>query len=164
MSREQITIVGTLYNVPNRYDVGHILTDGEADALNQTFHENIRNNLAKEAKAGTLTQEAVDTYASAYVFGVRRAGAPRVTDPLQARALKIAIAKVRAAIEAKGWKVVREVTKPTGEMTSEQLRAMAADALTKKPQWVELARQQIADEEALDDVVVPLGDSVDEAA
>jgi len=164
MSREQITIVGTLYNVPNRYTAGHSLTEGEADALNQTYHENIRNNLAKQAKDGSLTQDGVDKYANEYVFGVRRAGSPRVTDPVQARALKIAIAKVRAAIEAKGWKVVREVTKPSGEMTTEQLRAMAADALTKKPQWVEMARQQIAAEEALDGVEIAVGDLVDEAA
>jgi hypothetical protein len=53
MSMEQITIAGQSFNVPIRYEEGHELTSGEASALNQTYHENIRNNLAKKAKEGT---------------------------------------------------------------------------------------------------------------
>src|SRR6266446_4903096 len=66
---EQITIAAQTFNVPLRYEEGHELSAGEASALNQTYHENIRNNLAKKAKEGTLTQADVDAYASEYQFG-----------------------------------------------------------------------------------------------
>jgi hypothetical protein len=47
---EQITISGHSFNVPVRYEEGHELTAGEASALNQTYHENLRNNFAKKVK------------------------------------------------------------------------------------------------------------------
>ena len=61
---QAITIAGTRFTVPVRYAEGHVLTAGEANALNQTYLENCRNNLSGRAKDGTLTQEIVDQYAA----------------------------------------------------------------------------------------------------
>jgi hypothetical protein len=101
---EQITIAGSPFNVPVRYEEGHELTAGEASALNQTFHENVRNNLAKLGKDGTLTQEKVDSYAQSYQFGIRAAGGGATRDPVLAEAMSIAKAQIRAALKKKGVK------------------------------------------------------------
>ena len=46
-STDEITIAGQVFSVPVRYAAGHVLTEGEASALNQTYHENLRNNFAR---------------------------------------------------------------------------------------------------------------------
>src|SRR4029077_16952210 len=66
---QAITIAGTRFTVPVRYAEGHVLTAGEANALNQTYLENCRNNLSGRAKDGTLTQEIVDQYAACVGWG-----------------------------------------------------------------------------------------------
>ena len=73
-----ITISGVKFTVPSRYSAGHVVTAGEADALNQTLWENIRNNRAphvkKAVEAGAdhaSMQADVDAYAESYQFGVR---------------------------------------------------------------------------------------------
>ena len=70
-----ITIQKQLFNVPNRYAAGHVLTEGEANALNQTYHENLRNNFAGRVKEGgdhATLQTELDAYAASYQFGERR--------------------------------------------------------------------------------------------
>ena len=74
---QTITIAELQFTVPLRYAEGHVLTAGEANALNQTYLENCRNNLSGRAKDGTLTQEIVDQYAASYVFGQRTGGFAR---------------------------------------------------------------------------------------
>src|SRR5882724_10133517 len=101
---EQITIAGSTYNVPVRYEEGHELTAGEASALNQTFHENIRNNLAKLAKDGLLTQEKVDEYSGTYQFGVRAAGAGVSRDPVMSEAMRIAKKQIAELLKKSGKK------------------------------------------------------------
>lgn len=104
---EQITIAGQTVNVPVRYAEGHELTEGEASALNQTYHENIRNNLAKKVKeaveAGAFDlaafQAEVDAYAQSYQFGVRAAGVGVSRDPVRAEALNLAKAQIREALK-----------------------------------------------------------------
>src|SRR5215471_12844559 len=95
---EQITIAGKTFNAPVRYEEGHELTSGEANALNQTYHENLRNNFAKRVKdaieAGGYDQSAIqrefDSYAEKYEFGVRTGGGGSTRDPVLAEALAIA--------------------------------------------------------------------------
>lgn len=139
MPSEQITIGGASYNVPLRYEEGHELTAGEASALNQTFHENIRNNLSKQAKDGTLTQEAVDAYANEYQFGIRSGGATR--DPVQAEAMRIAKSKITAALKAAGKKV--------GDVETSALNEAAKALIARDSQIMELARQRVAESQAL---------------
>lgn len=105
---ETITVAGREFTAPVPYSAGHVLTDNEAAALNQTFHENLRNNFAKKAKDGG-TQADFDEYASTYSFGARRAGGPRsVGDPVLAEAIRLATADIKAALKAKGRDATKE--------------------------------------------------------
>jgi hypothetical protein len=108
---EQITISGHSFNVPVRYEEGHELTAGEASALNQTYHENLRNNFAKKVKdAGdgadvAALQAELDKYANEYQFGTRTAGAGVSRDPVMSEAMRIAKKQIGDLIRAKGGKV-----------------------------------------------------------
>lgn len=139
MPSEQITIGGNTYNVPLRYEEGHELSAGEASALNQTFHENIRNNLAKQAKDGNLTQEAVDAYAASYQFGIRSGGASR--DPVQSEAMRIAKSKITAALKAAGKKV--------GDLETSQINEAAKALVERDPSITELAKARVAEQQQL---------------
>jgi len=106
---DQITIQGTTFRVPIRYAAGHVLTDGEAGALNQTLHENLRNNFAKKVSEGQdagvpmeTLQQQLDDYANDYQFGVRTGGGGFRGDPVMTLAMNIAREMVRAAIKQKG--------------------------------------------------------------
>jgi hypothetical protein len=106
---EEITIQGQAFRVPIRYSAGHTLSEGEAGALNQTFHENLRNNFAKKVAEGTeagvgkdALQQQLDDYANDYQFGVRTGGGGFRGDPVMTLAMNIAREMVRQAIKAKG--------------------------------------------------------------
>ena len=49
---DQITIQGQVFRVPLRYKAGDVLKENEAGALNQTYHENLRNNFASKVRDG----------------------------------------------------------------------------------------------------------------
>jgi len=105
---DQITIQGQVFRVPVRYSAGHTLTEGEASALNQTLHENLRNNFAKKVVEGTeagLTmetmQQQLDDYASDYQFGVRTGGGGFRGDPVMTLALNTAREMIRNVIKTK---------------------------------------------------------------
>jgi hypothetical protein len=105
---DQITIQGNLFRVPIRYNAGHVLSDGEAGALNQTFHENLRNNFAKRVSEGVeaglpmeTLQQQLDDYASEYQFGTRTGGGTR-GDPVMTFAMNIARELIRNVIKTKG--------------------------------------------------------------
>ena len=107
-SYDQITIQGKPFRVPIRYSAGHQLTEGEANALNQTFHENLRNNFAKKVSDGVeaglgdeVLQQQLDDYASEYQFGARTGGGGFRGDPVMSFAMGIAREMVRNAIKAK---------------------------------------------------------------
>jgi len=138
---EQITIAGSTFNVPVRYEEGHELTAGEASALNQTFHENIRNNLAKLAKEGLLSQEKVDEYASQYQFGIRAAGTGVSRDPVMSEAMRIAKKQIAELLKKSGKKV--------GDYTVETINGAAKALLAKDPAIMDLARQRVQEQQAL---------------
>lgn len=140
MPSEQITIKGQAYNVPLRYVEGHELTIGEASALNQTFHENIRNNLAKKAEEGSLTQEVVDQYAKDYAFGVRTGGGA-TRDPVMAEAMRIAKTKVTTALKSAGKKI--------SEYETSAINDAAKALIDRDPQIMELARARVAQSQEL---------------
>lgn len=138
---EQITIAGSPYNVPLRYEEGHELTAGEASALNQTYHENIRNNLAKLAKEGLLTQEKVDEYAGTYQFGIRAAGVGVSRDPIMSEAMRIAKKQIAELLKKSGKKVA--------DYTVETINGAAKALLAKDPAILELAKQRVAEQQSL---------------
>lgn len=115
--RESITIQGLDFAVHSPYEAGHVLSAEEAGVLNQTFHENLRNNFAstvKDAKAEhgdelpetaiTALQSEFDEYAKEYKFGVRKGGARAPADPVEAEAFKMAKDSIRAKLKELGRK------------------------------------------------------------
>lgn len=168
---EQITIQKHAFKVPLRYTAGHTLTEGEAGALNQVLHENLRNNFAKRVtdgiKAGRTIPELqaqLDSYAAEYVFGVR-SGTPRHRgDPVMAVAMNMARAVVRTQIQKNNlpeaaWpatrvsaaaKAIIESQGPDGKILAtarqqiEAERAAARDALAAVNELLNDATEQQA--------------------
>lgn len=121
-----LKVQGLIFSFQPKYGVGHVLSQVEADVLNQTFGENLRNNfasrmrdaaeeIAKATPAGETPREfneeekaafaeAFATYAAEYTFKAPRAGAGPV-DPIEAETAKIAKAIVLAHLAKKNIKV-----------------------------------------------------------
>lgn len=141
MSMEQITIAGQSFNVPLRYEEGHELTSGEASALNQTYHENIRNNLAKKAKDGELTQADVDSYAEGYQFGVRAAGTGVTRDPVMSEAMRIAKKQI--------GELLKRSNKSIRDYEASALNDAARKLIAKDSAILDLAKQRVAEQQSL---------------
>lgn len=100
------------------YREGHVLTEVEANALNATFTENIRNNFTaqissmKKEEGAMLPsveelQAKLDEYVSTYSFGLRRSRGQSASDanPVERMALSIAKGIIKNAIVKKGQSV-----------------------------------------------------------
>lgn len=156
----EITISGLPFQYPRPYAVGHVLTEGEASALNQVFGENLRNNFAarirgmiedhkkangipeeEDLSAGVLDKDSLDSefaeYATKYEFGVRSgASGPRApADPVGKEAYRLAWAAVKAKLVEKGY----EITK----LPKEQKDQLVKDALAKYPKFREEAERYV---------------------
>jgi hypothetical protein len=92
LNLKMVTIGGERFVMPSPYAAGHVCTEGEAHALNQTLGENVRNNLSGKAKEGKLTQADVDAYISSYQFGANGGGF--TANPVESMALAIARKKI----------------------------------------------------------------------
>lgn len=153
--RDNITIAGKTFSVPQPYTEGHTLSAGEANALNQTYAENLRNNFSKKVKDASDTgsfdqdvfQSTLDEYAEEYEFGERVGG--QRGDPVMNEAMEIMRDKVRKAIVKSGQKLkdfkpkaISERAK--AEFTKNSPAAQQVMALAK--QRVEAA-QEVADVE-----------------
>lgn len=149
---EQITIQGLEFTVPVRYSEGHTLTAGEASALNQVFHENLRNNFAVKIKKLKEVEEELDVaklqdslsaYADEYQFGIRTAGGPRsVADPVKREALNLAKAAIKAALSAKGKSL-----KDAGG--TEWLNDKAEELVLARPAFMEQAKARLDEMKSL---------------
>ena len=155
-----ITIQGHEFSAPYRYAAGHILKENEAKALNQTFHENLRNNFASTVKAkvkevfGEDPAEGVrleenhiaelqalfDDIAEKYEFAVR-SGTSVPRDPIQAEAVKTALAAIKESIRANGGNLK--------EYENEALAEAARKLVSDDPEYLEAARQTIERRQAL---------------
>ncbi len=160
----EITIAGAVFSAPVPFAAGHVLTETEAGVLNQTYHENLRNNFAKKVKdtrgeAEGLTEQqhtdlqaAFDEYARNYEFGVRiggGGGAARL-DPIEAEARKIA----REAIQGK----LRDAGKKVKDIDKDQLENAIA-SLAQRDDIVKLATKRVKERSAF---VKGAGDLLDE--
>lgn len=154
---DTITIQGHDFTVPVRYAEGHVLKANEAKALNQTYHENLRNNFAgavKKAKEGLadgaeLSEDAIaalqaelDKYATEYEFNVRTSSGPRTpADPVEAEALRMARKAVRDAIKAAGGK--------PADYDDDSIEAAAKQVLEDNPAIREAAATIVANRQAV---------------
>jgi hypothetical protein len=143
---DQITIAGHVFNVPVRYNDGDEINANEAAALNQTYHENLRNNFAKRVDEGTKNgksldqlQSELDEYAAAYQFGVRTGGGV-VRDPVMSEAMSIAKTKIREHLKKKGRKLK--------DILPSALTEAARKLIEKSPEILELAKQRVAEAQA----------------
>ena len=103
VSKVKFTVAGLTLLVPDPYAEGQYLNEAEASILNQAYRENIRNGIAPRVKKNPEdAQASVDEYVATYSFGVRQARV--LLNPVDAEAKKIAIAKVKEALQKKGIK------------------------------------------------------------
>ncbi len=144
---DTITISGHAFQVPVRYAEGHELTAGEASALNQTYHENLRNNFAKKVKEGVeanvgldILQQQLDAYAAEYEFGVRAAGGGAPRDPVMSEAMSIAKGIIRQALKKKGKKV--------SEVDPKAITEAAHKLIARDGSIMETAKQRVAEAQA----------------
>ena len=104
VSKVKFTVAGLTLLVPEPYTEGQYLNEAEASILNQAYRENIRNGIAPRVKKNPEDAQAiVDEYVATYSFGVRQARV--LLNPVDAEAKKIAVEKVKAALNKKGIKV-----------------------------------------------------------
>lgn len=160
---QQITIQGIIFSAPAPYAEGHVLSVVEANVLNQTYGENLRNNFAavirkkleemnKAAKAAaeaagleftelkSYPAELMDdlraefaAYSTGYAFATRTARAP--SDPVRAEALKIASELVKAALRSRNLK--------QKDMVEGQFDKLVDDLVAKRPEIMEEARNRV---------------------
>jgi hypothetical protein len=143
---QEITIAGEVFKIAPRYSDGHTLSENEASALNQTFFENIRNNMASAVKASKekgdfdidVMQDEVTKYAEDYEFGARRGpGTPK--DPIRALALRFATTAIGKSLKEK-------FDKDHG-FTSAEVKELANKLLdhpTKGPKYLAKAKEVYA--------------------
>jgi len=142
----QILIQGINFRVPKPFKDGHECSAGEANALNQTLAENLRNNFAttvKEAKDQNgedlgddviaQLQEELDDYAAEYEFGAGRVGGPR--DPVRSEAMRMAKEQIRDALKRRGVALKN--------VAAEAITAAAEKLLVKNPEILALAKERV---------------------
>jgi hypothetical protein len=139
----KLTIAGKTFNVSPRYAEGHTLTANEANALNQTYFENLRNNFAGKAKDGgdEGSQEAFAKYAEGYKFGERTGGGGGSRDPIEVEAMNLARDAVKKAIVKKGGK--------SGDYKAAAISAAAAKLVEANPVFREKAKERVEQMQAV---------------
>jgi len=149
MAKRTITIAGEQFEVTIPFETGHVCTEAEAKALNQTRCENIRNNMAKWVKAAndpdseTTVENAIDAiaeYNKNYEFTLASVGNSRTLDPIEKEARSLARDAIKVKLAADGRKL--------GDVDKEKL-AEAIAATAAQPNFVKAAKKRIADRQKL---------------
>lgn len=142
--KKEITIKEVTLKVIAPFAEGHQLTAEEANVLNQTLAENLRNNFAgvvTAAKEAAGSAEAVDVaalqdqlneYMAEYTFGHRRSAGVAV-NPVERIAINLAKNAVKAGLKKKGLDVKN--------YSAEQITQLAKDAVARYPHFMENAEQ-----------------------
>jgi hypothetical protein len=159
MSREitdsTATVIRHIHNMKfemyTPYTAGDVLNSEEANTLNQTRCENLRNNLAdaiwqakeQAEKDGTpldtdSLQKLVTDYDLTYEFGVRRGGGGRIGDPVESEAMDMARELVREAFKKRGTPI-KDI--PGG---APRVTELAREVLEKHPQIRQRAAAVVA--------------------
>lgn len=149
----KFTVAGHLVDIDEPYNEGHVCTAGEADALNQTRKENVRNNVAsviartEEKDKKTFTPEEVQAmvndYAADYEFGVR-SGQSR--DPVESEALDMARQIVKDAIGRKPELKLKDFpAKKITELATNYLNGPSGATLRERAKAVVEARSKVTE-------------------
>lgn len=111
--RRARTIGGIDVQVPAPYHEGYVLTEAEASMLNQTFAENISNNMRSKAENDGVKlsaeefQPLIDEYVAGYTPGVRAGGGgggARALTPIEVEVRNLATSKLKEVLKSKGLK------------------------------------------------------------
>lgn len=131
-----------IFPVTHPYSAGHVLTAEEAQALNQTRSENLRNNFAgtlatatKDGATPDLTELASKfaEYDASYVFSGKRA--PRApADPIGAVAYRLAKTDFMAAFKAKNMN--------PKDLGNDKIDAAVKRLVETKPAYMEEAKRR----------------------
>ncbi len=153
--RSTITIQGLQFSVPAPFVEGHTLRQNEAEVLNQTYAENIRNNFAGKVKVALAADEALDPnalqiqlnqYVEGYDFGVRRGfGERAVRDPIATEARKLASEAVRKALQKKGISI-KEIGKEKYKELVDSIFTKNAEVLTARAREIIKLKSSIGEE------------------
>lgn len=155
---KEITIQGFPFEVPTPFAEGHVLTETEAQVLNQTLAENLRNNFGAQIKKSkeeaeaegnryepdlAALQSAFQDYIAEYEFGAKRGGGGGVQlDPVERKARNLASAAIKRAVQAKGLKIKDVGTEKIKELADAYFQSNSDVLLSQ-------ARELIAAEEAV---------------
>lgn len=161
----EITVQGLTLVVGQPYAEGHVVTEAEAKALNQTRAENIRNNCAGKvrAKLKELNLEDADqlpeevkvellneftSYESDYTFTLANAGGgTRALDPVEKEAKKIATEILKIALAEAGRKIVKDDDFTEEHAASNCVRKSAFDEAVAKymenPEVLKKAKKRV---------------------
>lgn len=133
--RVPITISGYDFTCPQPFTAGHVLSEGEAEALNAVFADRVRTNCVRQVNDTIASgfysfpelQITLDTYAERYSFSSR-------ADPIRRRAIDLAKAYLIARSKADGVAI-----------SPQDLRSLAETLISngRYPRFVEAAKQQI---------------------
>lgn len=169
--RRPYKVQGAVLSFPLPYVEGHRLVQNEANALNQTYCENLRNNFAPQAKKfyedhkawdaeketptrildpGEIDQlqTIFDAYIEGYEFGTSGGGRSTL-DPVTRQARSMAEERIRAKIKGAGMKL--------SEITREKMNEMIDQALENNPKFMEKAAAYVASlQDAADDLSVDI--------
>lgn len=159
------TIGGVEVQVPQPYEEGHPLTAAEAAMMNQTFAENISNNMRAKAvgeDGNALTADAfqplIDEYVAGYEPGVRQGGGgggARALTPVEVEVRNLATAKLKEILKSRGLKQKDiEFVKVRDEIIEKH-----RDALTAQAEKVVKAREKAAGS-GEDDIFASITDSL----
>lgn len=169
--RRERTIGGLKVSVPAPYGEGYTLSQAEADMLNQTFAENISNNMRskveQDGRALSLEefQALVDEYVTKYEPGVRQGGAgggARALTPIEQEVRSLATSKLKEILKSKGLKQ-RDI--PFTE-TRDKIIEKHKDALTAQAEKIVRAREKASqgEDDIFADVAASLPGVATEAA
>lgn len=149
-NRRALVVQGVTLHVPSPYTGGHVMSQGEADAMNQLFAENMRNSFSKKVKAAQEKAEGqplsteilaelqaqMDTYTAAYSFdGGGRQRAPRVVDPVERKLHKMAEQAVVVMLNSKGYQ--------KSQISKENFQSLVDTVIATQPQLREDAARAV---------------------
>jgi len=168
-TQKEITIAGFAFPVSIPFAEGHVCTEAEAKALNQTRCENVRNNMAKFVKEAKNEEDEIDeatlaeltakvtAYDNEYVFTLANVGTGRTAmDPVEKEANKIARELIVAALKSAGRKV--------GDVDKDKL-AEAVATKAQDPVILKAAKKRVDDRKKNAETVLEgldLGDTAEE--
>ena len=159
--RKDITVAKVVLSAIAPYAEGHTLSASEANVLNQTLAENLRNNFAAYVKKATeeagsvdaldlnKLQDDFDEYQTEYDFGVRRGGggSRASVDPIEREATKLAVAAVKRHLKAKNIKL--------DDISDEQFDEYVAK-VAASDKILAIAKENVAQKQALASTVIDL--------